>query len=46
MKKILKQLKKAMEKEIGGPCKDRDPYCASCISWSAYETLEHIAEND
>ncbi|MBT4191824.1 MAG: hypothetical protein HOE11_00800 [Candidatus Diapherotrites archaeon] len=36
---LIKKLKKQIEKEYGKKCKDFDPFCANCIMWKAFETI-------
>ncbi len=40
MEEIVKKLKKEIEKEYGKKCNDYNPFCANCIMWKAFDTIE------
>jgi hypothetical protein len=37
---LIKKLKKQIEKEYGKKCKDFNPFCANCIMWKAFGTIQ------
>lgn len=38
----LKELKKAIRKGWGKPCKDQHPLCSVCITWRAWSDLNEM----
>lgn len=41
-KKLIKELRKALRKDFGPPCKEFFPTCVVCQVWHAYDILKKV----
>ena len=44
--KLLKELRKQVEKDFGKRCKDFSPLCPTCVAYESLEDLEYLFDYD
>ncbi len=44
MRRLIRELRRFVTKNYGKRCKTYNPFCAACVMWHAFDTIEEGAE--